>query len=85
MTGRENLPDTADAVRGQAAERPTVAHLLGAWRAAERRWEAMSPDDPALPERLTRDPVPPDPAVRAEMRDAAVAALGSIRERLLAG
>jgi PAS domain-containing protein len=50
VTGRENLPDTADAVRGQAADRPTVAHLLGSWRAAERRWEAMSPDDPALPE-----------------------------------
>jgi polysaccharide pyruvyl transferase WcaK-like protein len=42
-------------------------------------------DDPALPERLTRDPAPPDPAVRAEMRDAAVTALETLRERLLAG
>ena len=42
-------------------------------------------DDPALPERLTRDPAPPDPAVHVEMRDAAVTALGALRERLLAG
>jgi polysaccharide pyruvyl transferase WcaK-like protein len=42
-------------------------------------------DDPTLPERLVRDPAPPDPAVRTEMREAAVAALGSLRERLLAG
>ena len=50
MTGREHLADVGAAVGGQAPGRPTVAQLLGAWRAAERRWEAMSPDDPALPE-----------------------------------
>jgi polysaccharide pyruvyl transferase WcaK-like protein len=42
-------------------------------------------DDPVLPERLTRDPAPPDPAVRAGMRDAALTALEALRERLLAG
>ncbi len=27
--------------------RPTIHEALNAWRAAERRWEAMRPDDPA--------------------------------------
>ena len=27
--------------------RPTIHEALNAWRAAERRWEAMPPDDPA--------------------------------------
>lgn len=42
-------------------------------------------DDPALPDRLVADPVPPDPAVRAEMTRAASDALSVLRERLLAG
>jgi PAS domain S-box-containing protein len=50
VTSRESMPDSGAPVGRQDAERPTVAALLGAWRAAERQWEAMSPDDPALPE-----------------------------------
>jgi polysaccharide pyruvyl transferase WcaK-like protein len=42
-------------------------------------------DDPTLPERLTRSPVPPDPAVRSAMVQAATGALETLRSRLLAG
>ena len=42
-------------------------------------------DDPTLPDRLVRDPAPPDAAVRAEMTRAATAGLATLRERLLGG
>lgn len=42
-------------------------------------------DDPSLPDRLSADPTPPDAVIRADLRRAATAALGALRERLLAG
>ncbi len=42
-------------------------------------------DDPTLPSRLVVEPSPPDPAVRAEMVQAATDALARLRARLTAG
>ena len=42
-------------------------------------------DDPTLPDRLVARPTPPDPAIRAQMTEAAAEALTRLRARLLAG
>lgn len=41
-------------------------------------------DDPRLPDRLSREPTPPDPAVRAAMTHEATEALATLRSRLRA-
>jgi hypothetical protein len=42
-------------------------------------------DDPGLPERLARPPIPIDLAVRDEMARQATASLAELRDRILAG